>query len=91
MNNEILSFIYEPSERGNVCQITVGSDADGYLVEWHDFVANDWIERFDSLAVALARVAALVHCGSSDWAQGFATDAKAFAVVAEQFLDEVTV
>ena len=89
--SEILAFTYEPSERGNVCQITVSSDADGYSVEWHDFIANDWVERFDSLAVALARVAALVHCGSSDWASGFATDAQAFSVVADSFLTEVTV
>ena len=87
---EIVSFTYEPSEHGNACQITVSSDETGYLVEWHDFVANDWLERFDSLAVALARVSALVRCGESDWASGFAGDAKAFSVVADSFLTEVT-
>lgn len=91
MSNVVFSFVYEPSEHGNACQITVSSDDIGYSVEWHDFVANDWVERFDSLAVALARVAALVHCGSSDWASGFATDSQAFSVVADSFLTEVTV
>ena len=87
---EIVSFTYEPANGGNVCRITVTEDGDGFAVRWSDLVANEWVERFETLATALARVSALVHCGANGWQRGFTTDAYAFQVAAESFFGEVT-
>ena len=84
--SEILSFTYEPAGGGNACAITVSRAGDGFVLRWGDFVANEWVENYGSLSVALVRVAALVRCGESQWAQGFISDAQAFDVSAGLFL-----
>ena len=84
--SEILSFTYEPSGGGNACAITLSRAGDGFVLRWSDFVANEWEENYGSLSVALVRVAALVRCGESGWAQGFVSDAQAFQVAAGWFL-----
>jgi hypothetical protein len=68
----------------------VTEDGDGFAVRWSDLVANEWVERFETLAVAFARVSALVHCGANGWQRGFTTDANAFQIAAESFFGEVT-
>lgn len=37
-----------------------------FVLWWTDYVANSWEEMFDSLPVAIARLASLVKCGESD-------------------------
>lgn len=68
--------------------LCVGSWSDGYSLWWTDYVANDWIEWYPVLSVALARAAALMHCGEHDWAIGFT--AVSFPDSAAQFFKEVT-
>jgi hypothetical protein len=43
---------------------------DSYTLYWSDGVANEWSENFDMLSDALARLAALVHCGENEWELG---------------------
>jgi len=57
--------------------VRTGSDGRGFL--WcTDYVANDWLEVFPTLAIALGRFAALVACSRNDWARGFAVDSEKF-------------
>ena len=44
--------------------VCVGNWAEGYSLWWTDSVASDWLEWYPALSVALARVAALLHCVS---------------------------
>jgi hypothetical protein len=83
---QIVSFTYEPANGANACRITVTEDGDGFAVTWSDFVANEWLERFGSLSVALVRVATLIRCGESQWQRGFVSDAPAFETSASLFL-----
>lgn len=54
-----------------------GADDSGYLT-WNDGVANEWIEHFEKLSHAIARLAHLQHCAESAWKQGFASTPKTF-------------
>ena len=54
-----------------------GADGRGFL--WTtDYVANDWLEVFPTLAMALGRFALLVACSANDWARMFAVDSAEF-------------
>jgi len=67
--------------------LTVHSD--GRLV-WGDGVTGRWCEKFPSVAIAVARVAALLNCKDSNWALGFADGAPDFAEKTADFFKEVT-
>lgn len=47
---------------------------DVYEVQWTDFVANDWSEKYVTMGAALARIALLADCGASDWTTSFKSD-----------------
>jgi len=38
-----------------------------FTLEWTDYVVNDWCEVFDTLSVALARLAVLAKCEEQNW------------------------
>jgi hypothetical protein len=67
--------------------ILVSDTGEGFSVTCGDYVANEWVETFPTLSLALLRVAVLVKCGESDWAMGFANDPATFSIVGESFLD----
>ena len=60
-----------------------------YRLTWTDYVVNTWTEHYDSLAMALARVAVLAHCiQNEDSMLGYKTGSDYdFAYKATLFLD----
>lgn len=59
--------------------VTVRTDSEGRGFLWAtDYVANDWLEVFPTLAMALGRFALLVACSSDDWQMMFADNSDAF-------------
>ena len=60
-------------------------DLKGFWLMWGDGVANQWVEHFDTIALALARLAVLEH--SVESGKGFADSAKEFAVKANDFFE----
>lgn len=72
------------------CFVWIIPTDSGIVVKWTDGIAQEEIENYSSLALALARVAALAKCGENKWGSGFLqADADTFSVVAESFLAEV--
>ena len=59
-----------------------------YHLTWDDGVANEWMEVYLSLPVALARVAALTACEDGDGIS-FPHDKDEFIIVANAFLHGV--
>ena len=58
--------------------VRTGSDGRGFL--WStDYVANDWLEVFPTLATALGRFALLVACSANDWARMYEWNSEKFA------------
>lgn len=57
----------------------VPSPRSRFTLEWTDYVANDWCEVFDTLSVALARLAVLAKCEEHDWDVFMTHDASGFA------------
>jgi hypothetical protein len=50
--------------------VSQGADDSGYLW-WTDFVANEWLEHYPTVSLAIARLALLQACGESAWEKGF--------------------
>jgi hypothetical protein len=66
---------------------SIAANEDGtYSLRWNDLVINDWEETFPTLSITLARLAALVACGESDWNRCFASSAEDFVDSAANFL-----
>lgn len=66
--------------------VNVRVGADGRVfIWWTDFVANDWLEVFPTLAMALARLALLVACSGDDWARCWRGDSAEFATAWSDF------
>lgn len=62
-----------------------------FTLEWTDYVANDWCEVFDTLSVALARLAVLTKCEEHNWDVFMAHDPAPFAERWKTFVEkEVT-
>lgn len=62
---------------------------------WTDHVANEWTETFETLPLALARLATLIHCVEngrmfSDPTEGGGETPAEFVQAATRFLDSVT-
>lgn len=68
--------------------VSVGRWAQGYSLWWTDYVATDWREWYPTLSVALARAAALLHCGEHEWTLCFSS--ASFPESAALFFKEVT-
>lgn len=60
-------------------------DDNGFWLNWNDGVANDWSEFYETLPLALARLAVLEHSANAE--KGFADSADEFAVKANDFLE----
>lgn len=81
-----LLFIYD---MGDVtAQISKGVDDSGFI-RWTDHVANEWIEHFSSVSIALMRLAALQACGETCWETVFVHTPKGFERIADKFVNEV--
>jgi hypothetical protein len=65
--------------------ITRRSDG-AYMLRCTDYLTSEWAEAFDSLSLALARLALLVACEESGWELAFRFDAQPFQVAAQNFL-----
>lgn len=67
---------------------TDAADENGerFHLVWTDLVANDWVEHFGTLPIALMRLAALIDCVDTDGT--FTDNANDFAAKAALFLGE---
>jgi len=75
---------------GDDVYIGVGKNSeDKFVLYWNDYVANEWTEVFDTLPIALLRLAALLECGRSDWEKCFSKAPSQFVLAAECFLEGV--
>jgi hypothetical protein len=72
---------------GYAFTISQGSDDSAYLV-WNDGVANEWMEHFEKLSHAFARLAHLQACAESDWEKGFASHPRYFANQFDIFINQ---
>lgn len=84
-------FSNEIKVNDRITNISVASVVDGngigtVVVRWGDGVANEWEETFNSVSVALVRVAALAKCAEDGFESGFAQQGRDFDVVAEAML-----
>jgi hypothetical protein len=51
----------------SIVEIVAGlQDHNGFWLTWSDGIANDWVEYFDTLPLALARLAVLDHSTKSE-------------------------
>lgn len=58
-----------------------------YSLSWNDSVANEWVEYFPSLSLAVARLSNLIRCGEGE-DNFFAKSAEEFAKEFNQLLQE---
>lgn len=70
--------------------VTIEKSPSGVSLRWNDGVVNEWTEEYESLSVALARVAVLAACGEKDWEVGFVNDSSTFEANARDFLENET-
>ena len=66
--------------------VSQGADDSGYLW-WTDFVANDWLEHYPTVSLAIARLALLQACGESAWEKGFTQTPTEFVQQYEKFTE----
>ena len=66
--------------------VSRGADDSGYLW-WTDFVANEWLEHYPTVSLAIARLALLQACGESAWEKGFTHTPKEFVQQYEKFTE----
>jgi len=72
--------------------VSVRSGADGRGFLWStDYVANDWLEVFPTLATALGRFALLVACSANDWTPMYKWDSEKFASEWSEFESKNTI
>jgi hypothetical protein len=67
--------------------ITITKRESDYELSWTDGVANEWVEFYPLLSLALARFATLVACAESDWGKTFVNDNNDFVLNASLFLE----
>jgi len=68
--------------------VTVSAAPSGYVLEWNDGVANEWVEEYPTLSAALARAAALAACMESGWERSFMADPEVFTQRVTTFMNE---
>lgn len=61
------------------------TNGDRFHLAWTDFVANDWVEHYGTLALAVMRLGALIDCVDTNGT--FTQDAEQFAALASVLLD----
>jgi hypothetical protein len=84
-SNTIASF-----DLNGVSGITIEKIDAAFKLRWTDYVVNEWEEVYPTLSVALARAAALVACGETDWESSFCHAPAEFSVNATEFLKQET-
>lgn len=62
---------------------------ESFVIEWGEVIPNEFTETYGSLAVALARLAALAECGEMGWTTNLAHDEGEFTEVAADWLNTV--
>lgn len=65
-------------------QAIIADNGDNLELTWTDYVGNEWIEHYPTLALALARAASLEQSVANDGA--FSNDVAAFIENATAFL-----
>lgn len=70
------------------CRIIRDDAADKFIINWTDYVANEWTEEYTKLSAALTRLAMLAACGEADWDLGFSTTPEHHEVASENFMNE---
>lgn len=58
--------------------ISVGADDSAFL-RWGDGVANEWLEHYERISHAIARLANLQYCAESNWKVAFDSTPVQFA------------
>lgn len=81
-----LLFVFQMHDGVTAC-ISQGVDDSGFI-RWTDNVVNEWIEHYESVSMALARLAVLQECAQGDWLQGFHQNPAEFTQVARKFFQE---
>ena len=66
--------------------VSQGADNSGYLW-WTDFVANEWLEHYPTVSLAIARLALLQACGESEWDKAFKHTPTEFVQQYEKFTE----
>ena len=82
-----INIYTELRERFDVNVEIIANPDSTYTLRWDDMVINEWSETFPTLSIALARLAALTHCGERDWETGFSTSDKDFAGYTKAFFE----
>ena len=67
--------------------VSQGADNSGYLW-WTDFVANEWLEHYPTVSLAIARLALLQACGESEWDKAFKQTPKEFVQQYDKYQEE---
>lgn len=67
--------------------IVISQGADGSAFLWWTEGINEWLEHFEKLSHAIARLAHLQSCAESDWEKGFASHPRYFAQQFEIFIN----
>lgn len=67
--------------------VSQGADNSGYLW-WTDFVANEWLEHYPTVSLAIARLALLQACGESAWDKAFKQTPKEFVQQYDKYQEE---
>jgi hypothetical protein len=58
-----------------------------FIVNWTDYVANEWTEEYDLLSEALTRLAMLAACKEANWELGFGTSPEEHQVSVADFME----
>ena len=82
---ELFSLLINEPVQAKVI-VSRGADDSGFLW-WTDFVANEWLEHYPTVSLAIARLALLQACGESAWVKGFTQTPKEFVQQYEKFTE----
>lgn len=77
-----------PSGANPISVIITAESGGSFFLSWNDGIEG-WEECYGSLAVVLARLAALAECGESGWSASFAHTEDEFTEVAADWLNTV--
>lgn len=70
------------------CRIIRDESTKKFIVNWTDYVANEWTEEYDKMSAALTRLAMLAACQEAGWDLGFSTTPEQHEQATEDFMDE---
>ena len=78
MDYDIAKHLFSATIGDYSFSILQGADDSAFL-RWDDGVANEWIEHYEKLSHAIARLAHLQHCAETAWKQSFNSHPRVFA------------